>query len=104
MTAATLAMPATPARSRLVAAVEAATLRGRDRYANLRPATIYLSPADANAAGLQWQHFAKSDPPRVLGLPIRVILGKGKSRLYLHGGHAVSLHTDLNPKPPKVPA
>jgi len=48
------------------------------------PAVVYLLAA---AAGF------------LVVVLIWAALGKGKSRLYLHGGHAVSLHADLNPKP-----
>lgn len=94
--AATLALESTPARLRLIAAVEAAIADGLRRFPPLTAASVYLTAAHAGACDFRWKHFAKADPPRVLGLPVRVILGRGTSRVYCKGGSAIGIERALH--------
>ncbi|GGI82036.1 hypothetical protein GCM10007973_18100 [Polymorphobacter multimanifer] len=85
-----LALSPTPAREALVRNVEAAVSRARAR--KLVPKSVYLTAADAAAAEIL--PLPKRDParpPHVMGLPIRPITGKGRSRLYCKHGIALSL-------------
>ena len=77
---ASLALEPTPARERLVAIVAAALAEVRATGAE--PRAVYLTADDAAAVGLKI-HF---DPPRVLGIEIRPVRGKGNSRLYTKNG------------------
>jgi hypothetical protein len=82
---ATVALPRTPARERFVAIVEAARDRAAER--GLAPRAVYLTAEDAREIGLRLEY----DPPRVLGIEIRPVKGKGSSRLYTKHGLAFGL-------------
>lgn len=84
-TPATVALASTPARERFVAAVEGAVAKAAAM--NVTPRAVYLTIEDAHALGLKI-HF---DPPRVMGIEIRPIRGKGKSRLYTKRGIAIAI-------------
>ena len=84
MTGGTIALPPTPARVRMVELVTAAIARGKSR--GLTASSVYLSAVDAMACALS---IGAGDPPRVLGLPVR--LTKGKSRVYAKGGIALTI-------------
>jgi hypothetical protein len=82
---ASVALDRTPVRERFVALVEAAVAKAAER--NLPPRAVYLTIEDAAALGLRI-HF---DPPRVMGIEIRPVRGKGSSRLYTKHGLAIAL-------------
>ncbi len=84
-----LALPRTPARERLVAAVEAAIGRARDR--RITPTTVYLRADTAKACGLKPPRYREAvDPPRVVGLPIRLATA-GKNRLRCRSGIVLTI-------------
>ena len=82
---ASVALERTPARERFVAQVEAAVAKARER--GVEPRAVYLTQDDAEAIGIRL-HF---DPPRVMGIEIRPVRGKGSSRLYTKFGLAIGL-------------
>ncbi len=93
------ALPPTPAREKLVELVQAAIDRARARQ--LQPTSVYLTPADGRACGLTL-HSARDragDPPRVLGLRIYRIAGKGRNRMYCKSGLAISLPAIIERNP-----
>jgi hypothetical protein len=88
VTGGSIALPATPARVRMVELVTAAVERGRAR--GLVAKTVYLNAIDAMACGLTFNPAGiGGDPPRVLGLEVRRC--KGKSKVVARGGFDLSI-------------
>lgn len=79
------ALPATPARERFVAIVE--PIVASERAQGREPRAVYLTQEDAAEIGLR----IHLDPPRVMGIEIRPVRGKGRSRLYTKFGVGIAL-------------
>ena len=85
MTAANLDLPRTPPREAFVARVQAAVQQARER--GLEPASVYITAEDALLLGLTVARAGTpGDPPRVLGLPIRLTTQPGAGKLYTKHG------------------